>query len=62
MSTADLFHSFDWQIDAKLFADESELETVLHSMRDEGVQFNVASKGWSIGDSAHLPDRFKSRF
>jgi hypothetical protein len=50
MTTADIFEQFKWQVDSPLFADEQDVEDVLRSMRNEGVEFGIASKSWRIAD------------
>lgn len=57
MTTADIFERFKWQVDSPSFTDQQDVEDVLRSMRDEGVEFSIASKSWRIANRLEDQER-----
>jgi hypothetical protein len=62
MSTAGVYRTFQGQVESPLFADETEVENVLRSMREDGVQFDMSSKHWHIETDRQRVGRFARRW
>jgi hypothetical protein len=61
MTAEQVFGSFGWQIDGRLlFNSEAAVTEVLRSMRNEGVRFDVASKGWHVTRDVNVAERLRS--
>jgi hypothetical protein len=62
MSTAGAYRTFQGQVESPLFADETEVENVLRSMGEDGVQFDMSSKHWHIVTDRQRVGRFARRW
>jgi hypothetical protein len=48
ISASGLFEHFDWQVESPQFKDTDEVEDVLRSMSNDGVEYSMSPKGWRI--------------